>query len=258
MPEVVARLEGAAADIRREGSGGAGRAGVGGRAVRRGRRRGRRGPRSRQLPADARAAREAGRDPSLATRQQLAALSVVGATRAEACPCRSAPSRAHCAPSPTAPSGAICIVLAAPQAADLPRTDALHAGGVEAALLDAVRIHRAVADTRNVGQTRAGDTVERWTRRLAVEAPGAVRGHGAALRHDALVAVAAVGPGTVGDAVVAATAEHLARRVDAEGAVRAAMMAPAGGQVLRREACGRSGHGARLARLQRLPPAPAG
>jgi hypothetical protein len=88
-----------------------------------------------------------------------------------------------------------------------------------------------------------------------MEALGAVRSHGAAFRDDALVIVATVIPRTVREAVVASTPAHLTRQIDAESAVGAVVVAPADGQVVRRETLRWPGRVAALARLDGLPQA---
>jgi hypothetical protein len=239
MPRAV-DLENTAADVVRERGRRTWNRRVRGRRAG-GRRRGRR--RRRGLAAFARAAREADGHAALRAGEELTAVGVVGAARAQAesgCVAAWQP----CGSSAGAASGAICLGLAFAEATDLPRADAPDAGRIEVAQRDAVGVPRAVDDAGLIADARPRHAAERRARRLAVEARGTVRRERIALRDDALVTLATVGPGAIG------AAENLTRQVDAEGPVGTVVMAPAGRKVLRRKALGRSGQRALLAGLQ--------
>src|ERR1051326_4822930 len=197
--------------------------------------RGRRGGR-RQLPTDARAARQANGRSSLGTRYELTALVVLGAVGADAEPGGITSPGPDRAPAPAAPSRAVAVHLTSTESAAQSRTDALRAGRIEIPLLDAVGCSRAVRDTRYVGHACPRDVAERGGGRLTMKALGAVRVHGPAIGDDALAGVAAVVPGAVREAIVASTSEDLARRVDAERTVGTGVMASADGKIFRWQA----------------------
>jgi len=230
---------------------------IGGQGRRRDGRR-RRGRRLRLLPADACAARRARRAPSRRAREKRRAFRIVGAARAEAETRGVAVRRARARAATAAPAGAVAVGHAPTEGPALARADPVDARRVEVPRGDAVRRAGAVRDARHVRRARAGNAAERWTRRLAMKALRAVRRHRAAVADHALVALAMVVPGAVRQPAMDAAPDDLARRVDAERAVRAILIRSARAQIRGWKALGGSRYRAPLASLHGRPQAPSG